>query len=370
MMDSVKGAAGVMCIIEDVKIVECLQRQHDPSWKFARGNITHVAGWIVKARSGDGLTGYGHIMATPIFNPDTEAALRAAETMKKVLIGEDAFSLERLHHALALAAPGHACVLSGMTSALHDLVSKRLQIPLHRLLGGKVRDEIPVSRILSIKEPEKMAEQAAKLAAEGYRFLKVKVNGDVETDIARVRAVRRAVGDAIGLTVDANQAYDADSAIKVCRGIADSGVLIMEQPVPAADHAGLKRVTDTMSDLTIEADESIKDLPGLMHLIAMRAAGSYNLKMHYLGGIRNTAIAMRICEAAGVGYRFGAIFGPRLVISQAIQVASTARTMYPGGAELAEFEHLLDDPFSGLEVRDGAVPVLDGIGAGVNGHLD
>jgi hypothetical protein len=44
--------------------------------------------------------------------------------------------------------------------------------------------------------------------------------------------------------------------------------------------------------------------------------------------------------------------------------------MYPGGAELAEFEHLLDDPFSGLEVRDGAVPVLDGIGAGVNGHLD
>src|SRR5690606_7741614 len=141
------------------------------------------------------------------------------------------------------------------------------------------------------------------------------------------------------------------------------GVVLMEQPVPADDIDGLRQVR-AAGVLPIEADEAIGGLSGLVRLIGMGAADSYNLKMHYFGGIRNTLTDVRIREAAGVGYRFGAIFGPRLLAAQGTHLASVAGNIH-AGAELAEFDHLLDDPFAGLEVEAGALTVPDGVGTGV-----
>jgi len=349
--------------IDRVDIIPCSQRQDDPTWRFARGVITHVDGWIVALAARNGQVGYGHVLGTPIFKPDTARIEPALEALRREAIGQDAFSLETLHRRLEAAAGAEVCALSGFVCAIYDLQARMLGLPLHMLLGGKVRDKVEASRLVSIKSPEEMAAQSAKLAGQGYRYLKLKLSGEPDLDVARVRAVRERLGDSVTLTVDANQAYRADDAIRVCGELRPLGVVLMEQPVPADDIDGLRQVR-AAGVLPIEADEAIGGLSGLVRLIGMGAADSYNLKMHYFGGIRNTLTAVRICEAAGVGYRFGAIFGPRLLAAQGTHLASVAGNIH-AGAELAEFDHLLDDPFAGLEVEAGALTVPDGVGTGV-----
>jgi len=356
--------AGAASTIDRVDIIACSQRQDDPSWRFARGTITHVDGWIVALTARNGQVGYGHVLGTPIFKPDTARIEPVLEALRREARGQDAFALETLHRRLEAVAGAEVCALSGFVCAVYDLQARMLGVPLHVLLGGKVRDTVEASRIVSIKSPEDMAEQAAKLARQGYRYLKLKLSGESELDVARVRTVRGRLGEAVTLTVDANQAYQADEAIRVCEALRPMGVVMMEQPVPAADIEGLCRV-HAAGALPIEADEAIAGLPGLVRLIGMGDADSYNLKVHYLGGIRNTLIAVRLCEAAGVGYRFGAIFGPRLLAAQGVHVASVAGSIH-AGAELAEFDHLLDDPFVGLEVEAGELAVPEGLGSGVD----
>ncbi len=354
---------GAASVLDRVEIVPCTQRQDDPSWRFARGTITHVDGWIVALTTRDGTTGYGHVLGTPIFQPDVARIEPILEELKRVLVGRDVFDLEILHARMEVVAQSEPCALSGFVCAMYEVQARMLGVGLHTLLGGKRRDSVEVSRIVSIKSPEAMADQAQKLASQGYRYLKLKLSGEADLDISRVRVVRERLGAGITLTVDANQAYDADTAIRVCRELRPWRVAMMEQPVPAADIEGLCRI-HAAGELPIEADEAIGDLRGLLDLIAMKAADSYNLKLHYLGGIRNTMIAVRLCEAAGVAYRFGAIFGPRLLAAQGVHVASVAKSIH-AGAELAEFDHLLDDPFAGLEVQDGELAVSSGAGSGV-----
>ena len=354
---------GGTCIIDRVELVNCSQRQDDPSWRFALGTITHVSGWLVLLTGRNGVVGHGHVLGTPIFKPEVARIEPVLDVLARHVQGRDAFDLEALHGELADLAGTEQCALSGFVCALYDLIARSLDVPLHRMLGGKLRDTIEMSRIVSIKTPEAMADQAALLAGQGYRCLKLKLSGEPDLDISRVATVRKRLGADATLTVDANQAYDADTAIRVCRELLPWNVAMMEQPVRAADIDGLRRV-HAAGVLPIEADESIGSLRGLLDLIALAAADSYNLKLHYLGGLRNTLIAVRICEAAGVGYRFGAIFGPRLLAAQGAAVASVAHSIH-AGAELAEFDHLLDDPFVGLDVVNGALQIPDGAGSGV-----
>ena len=211
-------------------------------------------------------------------------------------------------------------------------------MPLYQLFGGKVRDYVPILRILAIKTPAEMAAQARKLSDAGYRYLKIKLEGEVEDDVDRVRAIRREVGDDVRLTVDANQSYSVEDAIEALNRMAEFGIDIAEQPVAAADHEGLKRVTDSVP-VTVEADESASSVARVFELVRERVVDAVSLKIPKLGGLINTLAAARICEAGGVEYRMGAAVGSRLLSAQAMHLAAAL----PGIAyacELGEFARL------------------------------
>lgn len=344
---------------------ELKQRQADPTWRFSRGRIDHIHGWLVSATDSQGLTGYGHVLTAPIGVPDvprTQAALNEAMTALRSVA---AWEIERIHRVLHEACPDVAPVRAGIVGAAYDLTARQHGVPLHRLFGGATALRFPAARLIPIKEPEQMAHSARELSAEGYRILKVKLSGEWDQDVRRVEAVRQAVGPAVTLTVDANQAYETEAAVELCRALAHSAVSLVEQPVAAKDWEGMARITRE-SSIPIEADESIAgSLQNLLALISMKAAHSFNLKVPYFGGLRDTWLAARICEAAGVQCRLGAIFGPRLASAQAAHLASVLQA--PAlGVELAESEHILDDPFSGFDVREGVVTVPDTVGTGVD----
>jgi len=349
--------------IARVDILPCTQRQDDPEWKFARGSITHIDGWLIRLEASSGEQGWGHVLGTPIYAPQSDRIAALLQRAVEGLAGASIWRLAEWETRWQALCPDDPCIRSGLQAAWLELQCQRLQQPLHHRFGGARHQQVPVTRLLPLKSPEQMAALARARQAEGYRHLKIKLDGNVALDLQRVEAVRAAVGAEMGLTADANQAYALPDALRLIEGLQPYGLEALEQPVAAADVAGLKRLRQA-GRVPIEADEAIGSLTGLMHLLDQGAADYYNLKLHYLGGITQTWMAMRLCEAAGVRYRMGAIFGPRLLVAQGLHLAAVAEHLL-GGAELAEFTHLLDDPFTGLDVENGMLAVPSTVGSGV-----
>jgi L-alanine-DL-glutamate epimerase-like enolase superfamily enzyme len=349
--------------IEAVRLVRLRQRQEDPSWRYAGGAIPFVAGIVVEIASFGGAGGVGYVEVPPIWAPDFETSEKVLREMGEMLVGQDPLALARLAEDMEEAFPARPFERSGMDCALHDLAANSLGVRLYQLLGGRFRDEIPCARLIPLKAPEEMADHAENLARRGYPALKIKLDGDLDLDARRVEAIRQRCGESVKLTADANQAYTSGDAITLCTLLAKHDVLLIEQPVPAQDTEGLARVTAN-AIIAVEADEAVASVRDVVRLINGRAAHSYNLKLGSLGGLHNTLLAARICESAGVWYRVGALFGPRIMAAQATHMAAAFPKIHIA-AELAEFDHILDDPFRGFEVEGGTVRVPDEVGSGV-----
>ncbi|WP_170149577.1 mandelate racemase/muconate lactonizing enzyme family protein [Rhodoplanes roseus] len=353
-----------MSTIKSFELKRCVQRQQDPGWTFARATVPELPGWILVLTDQDGQVGHGYAHAIAAITTHGEGAEAGLRFLAPRLVGRDPTSIAAVMDDLDLALAASPSPKAAIDMALHDLLARRLGVPLHALLGGARRAVLPQARILSIKSPADMAERARGLVAQGYRTLKLKLAGDAETDVARVRAVREAIGPAPNITLDPNQTYSAKGIIAAFRSMERHDIALIEQPVAAADLAGLKLVTDTLP-VPVEADESADSLAVIWRIAGDRMADCVNLKITKLGGIRNVLAAMRICEAGGLACRFGAAFGPSLLQAMGAQVAACARDL-PFASELSEHTHLLDDPCTPLPVEGGDIVLPSGPGCGVS----
>lgn len=340
----------------------------DPEWKFAGRAYPKWDACIVALKAEDGTVGYGyaaaftHLGAT---NPGVEAALHR---LLPLVVDRDALDIEGSLRLVDKAIRDNQVAKSGIDCALYDLAAKLLGIPLYQLFGGRVQREIPICRMLALKDAPRMAEKAKARVDEGYRALKLKVAGDIAEDVARVREVRKAVGDQIRLVVDPNMSYMAKDAMAFIARIADFGVDMIEQPVRESDLEGLALVTRSVS-IGIEADESAFSPASTFHLAAHRIVDAVSMKVTKMGGLRNVLAVARICEAGQLGCRMGATVGSRLLTAHALHLCAALPNLnYP--SELAEFLHIMDDPFEGLDVRDGVIKVPDEPGAGVRLRKD
>lgn len=349
--------------IKSLEIRDCVQRQHDEGWSFARGALPELQGAVVVLRDDDGVEGLGYLHAIPAISTHGAGARADMEFLQRRLIGRDptqiAAIMDEVEKALAFASSAKAAI----DMALHDLAARRLGIGLVHLFGGPRRTSIPQSRIIPLKAPDAMAEAACKLVEAGFRTVKVKLDGDMATDVARVAAVRQAVGPGVTITLDPNQAYSAKGMIRAFGRMDAHDIALIEQPVPAADLAGLKQVTAALP-VPVEADESATSVADVMRLVTDRTVDVINLKITKLGGIRNMMSAIAICEAGGVAPRLGAAFGPALLQAASAHVAATLRRL-DFACELSEHLHLRDDPFTPVPVVDGVVTLPEGTGTGV-----
>lgn len=348
-----------------VSVIPCPQRMRDASWKFARASVPSIEGYLLALTDDAGTTGLGYAHAIPAITAHGEGVRTALELLAPVVTGrrldEIAAIMSDVDRKLAFQYSAKAAI----DMALHDLLARRLGVPISALLGGQVRAELPLSRILSIKPPSEMAANAAALAAGGYRQLKLKLSGETELDIARVAAVRGAVGPEVVLTLDPNQSYHAKQMMAAFARMERYDIALIEQPVPAHDWAGLSLLARSLPT-AIEADESAVTVQDIHRLVADRVVDAVNLKVTKLGGFRHFMEAVHICEAGGVICRVGAAFGPALMQAMNAQAASTIAAL-PYACELSEHEQLLDDPCTGLSVANGilTLPGTPGCGVGL-----
>lgn len=335
----------------------------DSEWRFVRGAIPSIAGYAVEIVDDHGRSGHGYFRAMPPATAPLEALKSTFDHLSRILPGADPRAINTIMDRLDERQSDMAPLKASIECALYDLLARSLGVPLHHLYGGQRHDAFNNVRIVPLKAPEAMAAVAAGLVGNGFGFLKVKLSGDEALDVARVQAVRDVAGPKVRLMADANESYQPKAAIRVINKIVDYGIELIEQPTAGHDLEGLAQVTRAVP-IPVEADESAPDLDAILRIVKLRAADSINLRIMNLGGIANTQRAVALCEAAGLRYRFGAIFGSRIMHAHTMHLASTLPTpAFPH--ELSEFSLFLNDPFEGVVLEGGSVRVPSGPGTGM-----
>jgi L-alanine-DL-glutamate epimerase-like enolase superfamily enzyme len=270
---------------------------------FSHGVMKAFSNVLVWIHADDGLVGIGEASFTPgggVTEETPEATKPMIDSyLAPVLIGEDPFDVERLHHKMDAVVPRNLIAKSGIDLALWDLMGKAVGQPAWKLLGGTFNPKILCTYTLSIDTPEKMAEQASSRRNQGYKTLVVKIGHDPETDLQRLRLVREAVGDEVNLRLDANEAYWPEQAIGIIRRMEKYRPEFIEEPVKRWDLDGMARVARSVG-VPISSDESNTSLESALKIIRQGAASILNIKICKNGGLYRSKKIAALAEAAGI----------------------------------------------------------------------
>jgi o-succinylbenzoate synthase len=338
----------------------------------ARGACGERRGVLVALESADGSVGFGEATPPEGFGAESaEECLAAAELLCESLVARESRPSEALFAELdahPVRAPGARFALE---TALLDLAAQARGMPLADLLGeGRAaRRCVPVNALLSASAPEAVAREARAALARGFATLKLKVGAaDPRTDCARVTALRDAVGDEAELRIDANGAWSPELAIEVLRELDPLELELAEQPVPAADVAGLARVRKGVL-VPIAADESAADFAGAARVIESGAADALVLKPAVLGGLRAAAILAQRARAAGLRVLVTSALDGAIARAAALALAAALPDPLPA-CGLATGELLAADLGPGPEPKEGYlhVPEEPGLGAAPDPH--
>jgi len=313
------------------------------------GQAVHNTVWV-RVRDRDGLVGWGEAAPTSYYGETPETVL-AALNVYAAQLPADPFDLEAAERALEHALGENPAARAGLSTALHDLVGKRLGVPLHRLWGLDPV-QTPISTFtIGLDAPDKM--HAKVIEAEPYPVLKVKLGTNRDQEI--LRTIRSATDKE--LRVDANCGWTRKQAIRMLPILEEFGVTVLEQPLPAHDRDGLAMVTGA-SHIPVIADESClvaTDIPPLVG-----AVDGINIKLAKCGSLREALRMIAVARAHGLMVMVGCMIESSIAITAAAHFTPLVDLVDLDGAAL-----LAADPFAGATIERGRIVLPSGPGLGV-----
>ncbi|GAA1771290.1 dipeptide epimerase [Nonomuraea bangladeshensis] len=274
------------------------------SFSISGGNVTTegkpAERVLVKVTAG-GVTGWGEATPTPAWTYETVESISTtiARYLAPALVGRPAWDLDGacavyekvINRGLTIGSP---IAKSALDIALHDLLGRALGVSVGVLWGQRRLDRITLGWIVAGQTADEVRQAVKEGRAHGYGAYKVKVGlHDEATDLSVVAAVREAAPDA-PLWVDANQAYTVDGALRMARRLADLNVSAFEQPLPANDVTGLRRLRDH-SPLPVALDESLRHPSDLATFVKLDAVDIAIAKVQRSGGL---TLSRRLCQLA------------------------------------------------------------------------
>ena len=212
------------------------------------------------------------------------------------LIGLDPRDLASVNRRMDAALRGHPYVKAPLDIACWDILGKATGLPVYRLLGGAEQDEVALYRAISQDTPEAMASSIAAYRSQGYTKFQLKVGGDVDADIARIRACRDAAASGELLVADANTGWTRPEAARVVAAVADLDVAIEQPCATYEDCLSIRRRTARPFVL----DEVVTGFDTLVRLLADDAADAINLKISKVGGLTRARLIRDACVAANM----------------------------------------------------------------------
>jgi L-alanine-DL-glutamate epimerase-like enolase superfamily enzyme len=318
---------------------------------IARGGYAHHRNVIVRLTDDDGLEGLGEAAPNRYYGESVATVIAALGQFKPILERADPMALETTEAHLNSVLRGNASAKSAVSSALHDLVGKRLRLPVFRIWGLDTATAPQSSFTIAIADSHELERRVAE--AREYPILKIKLGTDRDMEIVRI--VRNAAPEK-RLRVDANAAWTAKHAVRMSDFLADQGVEMLEQPVPANDIEGLRFVRKR-SKLPVFADESClvaTDIAGLAG-----AVDGINIKLAKCGSLREALRMVHTARALDMQVMAGCMIESSLGISAIAQISPLLDFADFDGAAL-----LSSDPFRGTSIAGGAIRLSDGPGLG------
>jgi muconate cycloisomerase len=354
--------ASIRSTIVDVPTV----RRHELSTL----SVTAQSYVIVELRLANGAEGIGEAatLGGPRWSEESVESIKATidAYLAPALIGVPADRFEAAHIRMDAAAKRNNAAKAAIESALFDAVGKTLGVPAVQFLGGAVRESIPVLWTLASGDPTQEIEEAEKkLAARLHDTFKVKIGAQSpEVDIARLRRLAGSLGGQASLIVDANQAWDETAAQRCLPVLAELGIRLVEQPLPAWNLAGMARLR-ARSNVPLMADECVFSAHDMLDVVRAEATDVVSLKLVKHGGLLATRDVAAVAEAAGIGLYGGCLLESSIGAAAHLQVFAGLRELAWGcehfGPQIL-VDDLVEEP---LRFTDFRVHLPAGPGLGV-----
>jgi L-Ala-D/L-Glu epimerase / N-acetyl-D-glutamate racemase len=331
----------------DVEVLE-LRTKHP--FVIARGGQSdHRTVWV-RLTDGDGHEGWGEAAPSKFYGETAESVI-AALKLYGTLLPDDPFHLEAAERAWATQLRGNAAARAALSAALHDLVGKRLGVPIYRMWGLDPCSAPKSSFTIGLDAPERL--KAKVKEADQYPILKVKLGTDQDVQI--LRAIRESTDKE--LRVDANCGWTVKRTMRMLPILDEFGVTVLEQPLPPHDLDGLALIA-AQADIPIIADESCLtavDIPPLVGKV-----DGINIKLAKCGGLREALRMIAVARAHDLMVMVGCMIETSLGITAAAHFTPLVDIVDLDGAAL-----LADDPFIGARIDGGQVTLPTGPGLGV-----
>ena len=253
---------------------------------------------VVALETDEGLTGYAECCPLgSAYLPSFARGVRAGlAELAPHLIGLDPLNIGAINRVMDAALRGHPYAKAPIDIACWDLLGKVTEQPVYTLLGGAAQDDVALYRAISQETPEAMAAKIAGYSAEGYTKFQLKVGGDANEDIERIRATRAVLKPSDLLVADANTGWTRHEAARVVKAVSDLDVYIEQPCMTYEECVSIRRRTA----LPFVLDEVIDGPDMLVRGIAEDAMDIINLKISKVGGLTKAKLMRDLCVTAGI----------------------------------------------------------------------
>ncbi|MDN4494503.1 dipeptide epimerase [Ureibacillus aquaedulcis] len=324
-------------------------------FKTALRTVEKIQNVAIYIHTDVGKVGVGEAAPTAVITGETNASISFAitEYIKPAIMGMEIEDFAQIMERIDKSIYKNTSAKAAVDMALYDLLAKRYEAPLYKLLGG-YRNELITDITISVNDVDEMVKDSLAAVARGFTILKVKVGKDPLGDVERVTAIRDAVGPNVTLRVDANQGWTPKQAVRIIGALEDANtnIELVEQPVHYSDIEGMRYVTaNTLT--SILADESVFSPKEAITLIEKRAADLINIKLMKTGGIYQALKIVHIAEANGIECMVGCMLETKISVSAAAHFAASQKniTMMDLDGPLL----CMNDPMTGGPTFDGQV---------------
>jgi len=333
------------------------------------GAITSTQSVIVEIYTDEGLIGIGETDPALTFTGESQQTVM---TMLKhhlgpAVLGMDPLAIEAIHAQMDVVCVENHFAKAAIDLACHDLLGKALGTPVYQLLGGLVRDRIPIMWSLGSEPAEVNVREAVKKVEEGYRTIGLKLGVlPPEMDVERVAQVRQAVGPEVQLRCDANQGWSVGTAITTIKQLEEHNVAMIEQPTPRWDLDGLAQIAQAVN-MPVGADESLSSPHSALRLIQRRAADFFSIKTTKHGGLLNSKKIAAMVQTAGGQLFVNSMIEMGVSVMSGLHFAASTPGLFDIGHALTSVRRLKDDILKNPVVYDGAEIIVpqDRVGLGV-----
>jgi L-alanine-DL-glutamate epimerase-like enolase superfamily enzyme len=351
-------------VITQVEIFK-LNIPYKEPFVISLGIIPEATNVVIRIHTSTGLNGTGECAPFVFIVGETqETVFELAKQVGKLLIGKDPFAIEDRLAEIDRAVKGNYTMKSAFDMALYDLLARRADLPLYKLLGGSNSREVYTDMTISIGTPEKMANDALEFKKSGFPAIKVKLGTTQKEDVNRIKAIREAVGIDYPIRIDANQGWDTLTAISTLKALDKYHIEHCEEPIAHWNNRDQVKVREN-SPIPIMADESLFDHHDAFRLAHLGACDFFNIKFSKSGGINNALKIIAIAEASGIKSQVGCMSESRFGLTALMHlVAARENIVY---FDMDSSLMLAEDPVKdGIEYKGSGKWILKespGIGA-------